>query len=78
MIITVDIRHVHRGQIFVLHVRRMPGWLHDDTGEGSSSDWRPMVRERVGLHRVLQRNTFHQLNFVSAPPSRTGTEPPVQ
>lgn len=71
--ITVDVRHVHRGPISLLHVRRMPGRPHDHSGEGSSGDWRPVVRKRVGLHRVLQRNAFHQLNPVLAPSGRAGT-----
>lgn len=42
----------------------MSRWLHDYSRGRSPRDGRTMVRQRVGLHRLLQRDSFHQSDFI--------------
>lgn len=70
--LTADFRHVHRRSLPVLHVRGMPGRLHDHPRGNSPTDGWAVVRQRLGIHRVLQRDAFHQPDPVSAATVRAG------
>lgn len=55
LIVSAHIWHVYCREICIVYVGRMSGWVYEHPRAGPAADGWPVVRQRLGLHCLLQR-----------------------
>lgn len=70
--ISVDVRHVHRRKIRIVHIGWLPRRVHVHQGISAARHRRSVVRQRVGLHRLLQRDQVDKPHAHAVQTLRTG------
>jgi len=73
--IAVDVWHVHCGQIRFVHVGWMSRRVHVHQRISIARHRRSVVRQCVGLYRLLQRNSVNKLDSHTIQTLRTGKIP---
>lgn len=70
--ISVDIRHVHRGEVRFVHIGRMSWRVHVNQRISVAGHWRSVVRQCMGIYRLLQWNPVDKPHSYTIQTLRTG------
>jgi len=70
--VSVNVRHVHCGEIRIIHAGRLSRRIHVHQRVAVTRDWRPVVWQCMGLYGLLQRNSVDKPHSHALQTLRTG------